>query len=379
MGDFAGLRASVARLAQTREEAIEHCVELKSDGGPGVSELEADDVVVEVRSSSVSYIDLIMLTGQYHHRPRLPYTPGLEYAGVVRWAGAGVSGLREGDRVLSDFLHTGPRSSGPHERYGGWAQYAVAKRHALFHMSDAMTFDAACNLLLNYETAYFALVTRARLQAGETVLITGATGAAGLAAVQTARILGAKVIATSRSATKLRAATQLGADHVIDLTELKADGAPRLRDLVKTLTGGRGADVLYDTVGGTGLTETLRCLSFGARMVIIGWAENTGVSGAGGQGGSLNPDLIPTNLIQLKNLTIMGSPMVITSQRDPKSRAERHAVIFDWLAKGLLTPHVSRAFRLEELQSAMRVRLKGEASGACVVNPNPTTDVAGQD
>ena len=117
MSDFAGLRAVVRRLAESREEAIERCVELVRE--PLGCELGADDVVVEVRSASVSYIDLIMLTGQYHHRPKLPYTPGLEYAGVVKWPGRGVSDLKEGDRVMSDFLLTGPRSSGAYERYGG--------------------------------------------------------------------------------------------------------------------------------------------------------------------------------------------------------------------------------------------------------------------
>jgi NADPH2:quinone reductase len=369
MNDFLGKRALVTRLSNTRENAIDNGVDLVKVVGPRLTELKPTDVVVEIRSASVSFIDLIMLTGQYHHKPQLPYTPGLEYSGVVKWAGSGVASLKEGDRVLSDFLFTGPRSSGRYERYGGWAELAAAPQDGLIRVPDEQTFDSACNLLLNYETAHFALVTRACLEQGETVLVTGATGAAGLAAVQVAKILGANVIATGRSAEKLKAATTLGADHTVDLTALKLEAGQTLRDRIKALTDGRGADVVFDTVGGPGLTEVLRCLSFGGRMAIVGWADNTNFGGDRGIGGSFSPDLIPTNLIQLKNLTIMGSPMIIASRRDPKSREERQTVILNWLKRGLITPYVSSVFPLEKLKDAMKARLSGSVAGACVLNP----------
>lgn len=362
------LRARVARFSATREEGVAVGVELVVADAPDTSGLGAHDVLVEVASANVAYIDLLMLSGQYHHKPALPYTPGLEYAGMVRWVGAAVETLRPGDRVLSDFLKTGPRSGGAYQQWGGWSRYAVAPADGLLKIPESLSFDSACNLLLNYETAVFAFVDRARLQRGETVLVTGATGAAGLAAVQVAKLLGARtVIATGRGRDRLAAAEQMGADHVIDLLAFDGPRETSLRDAVKSLAG-RGADVLFDTVGGEWVIPALRGLDFGGRMVIIGWAANTAVAKGEARGGSVSPDVLPTNLIQLKGLTIMGSPMVISGQRDPAARRKRLARIQAWLDRGLLTPVVSQVYGLSELQSAMQARLAG-VLGGCVVRP----------
>ena len=366
----------MSRFSETRELGIEAvAASLVEQPMPDPASLAAADVVVEVESASVSYIDLMMLTGQYHHRPPLPFTPGLEYAGTVRWVGAAVpsSAPQPGERVMSDYLLTGPRSAGRHQAWGGWARYAVAPHEALRRLPDALTADEACNLLLNAETAHFAFVTRAHLQPGETVLITGATGAAGLAAIQVAKLLGAgRVIATGRGAARLAAATRQGADHVIDLHGLTPGDPAGLRERVRELTDGRGADVLFDTVGGEWLMDAARSLAFLGRMVIIGWAANTGVSSAGGRGGSLAPDQLPTNLIQIKGLTVLGSPMVIAGQRDPASRAPRLAAIDQWMHAGLLTPVVSQQFPLTSVKQAMLARLNAQVIGGCVVRPSST-------
>jgi NADPH:quinone reductase len=334
---------------------------------PDVSVLAPDDVLVEVESACVAYIDLLMASGQYHHKPPLPYVPGLEYTGVVRWVGDAVTTLQAGDRAMNDYLLAGPRSAGGHQAWGGWATYAVAPAHALLAIPPSLSSDEACNTLLNYETAHFGLLERARLRPGETVLITGATGAAGLAAIQTAKILGAsRVVATGRGLARLEAAKAQGADHVIDLTAF-GEAPQGLRDAVKAATNGHGADVLFDTVGGDWAVEALRCLAFGGRMVIIGWAANTGVAAGGGRGGSLAPDRLPTNLIQIKGLSVLGSPMVITGQRDPAGRARRLAEITAWIKEGRVTPVVGARYRFEQLQDAMQARLQGAFIGGCAL------------
>lgn len=363
-----GLRASLSRFAPSREDAVRSGVELREWAPPSTAVLRSHDVIVEVKSASVAYIDLLMLSGQYHHKPRLPYTPGLEYAGVVRWVGQTVGSLRPGDRVMNDFLLSGPRSAGEYQGWGGWARYAVAPEQALLRIPDDISFDAACNTLLNCETAVFALADRARVAQGESVLVTGATGSAGLAAVRVAKLLGAGVvIATGRGTDRLAAARELGADHTIDLLQLAHTTDTSLRDAVRDLTG-RGADVLFDTVGGEWLVPAVRALDFNGRMTIIGWAANTGVAKGEGAGGSVSPDLLPTNLVQLKGLTVMGSPMVISGQKNPQARARRLATIAQWMQLGLLTPVVTHSYALQELHAAMQARLTG-AVGGCVVRP----------
>lgn len=361
-----GWHARVTQFAATREDGVAHGVELARQEAP--DSLGPDEVLVQVESASVAYIDLLMLSGQYHHKPPLPYTPGLEYAGVVLRTGSGVRGLQPGDRVLSDFLNTGPRSAGAYQQWGGWARYALAPAIALHRIPASLSFDAACNLLLNYETAQFAFASRLHLQPGETVLVTGATGAAGLAAVQVAKLLGAgQVIATGRGLARLGHARSNGADQVIDLLALPPEPTS-LRDAVKALTGGEGVDLVFDTVGGDWLVPALRTLCFGGRMAIIGWAANTNVAAGHGAGGSLQPDLLPTNLLQLKGLTVTGSPTVITGQRDPQGRAQRLGQLLEWMQAGALTPVVTQGFGLQSLRTAMQARLAGVVGG-CVVRP----------
>jgi NADPH2:quinone reductase len=163
--------------------------------------LKETDVVVAVRSASVNWVDLLMTSGQYQHMPSPPYTPGLEYSGDIAWAGAAVdpAQVKVGDRVLSDGFWTGPRSLGDYQQWGGFASYAVAPAYAVIKLPERLTYDQGCNLLGNYETAYHCLVTCGKLRRGETVLILGASGSTGLAAVQIAKLLEAKVIAAGRS------------------------------------------------------------------------------------------------------------------------------------------------------------------------------------
>lgn len=366
-----GQRVLVKAFAEDPLAALEgdEHLTLEAMDPPDPATLAVDDVLVAVRSAAVNWVDLLMTSGQYQHLPPLPYTPGLEYAGDVLWKGAAVSDaeLRVGDAVFSDGFLTGPRSLGAHQRYGGFASYAVAPARALRRLPGALTYDQSCNLLGNYETAYHCLIHCGRLQAGETVLILGASGGTGLAAVHIARQVGAKVIATGRSAQKGAQVQAQGADHVL-LTG-GAEG-PRLREQVKALTGGAGVDVVYDGVGGELSLEALRCCRFGARYLIVGWAGTPSVARGKGQGGAPNANQLPTNLILMKGLQVLGCPTVLATVQDPRIRAPRLQQILRWVEAGQLHPLVARGYPLSDYREAMRTKWRGELVGACVLHPS---------
>jgi NADPH2:quinone reductase len=294
----------------------------------------------------------------------------MEYAGVVTAVGKDVTRFKVGDTVLSDIMLTGPRSKGPYQANGGWGSFAVAPDHALHAIPKGFSFDQACNFLYGYETAYYAFMNRGKLQGGETVLINGASGSTGMAAVQMAKIFGAKVIATGRSKEKLELVKSFGADHVIETADAGDPNAVRrFRDEVKALTGGEGAHMVFDTVGGKLAIECLRSLRFAGRHLIIGWAGNTNVAKGHGQRGSEGADQFPTNIMQMKGLYVMGSPMAMHAERDPSMRPERLERLNAWAAEGKITPYVSHVAKLENFRDAMRARLKGAVTGGCVLNP----------
>jgi len=371
MSDLAlppGRRVVVSRFAETPLEAIAEHMALEEMAAPDPAALTPRDVVVLIKSASVGWVDLLMTSGQYQHMPRPPYCPGLEYAGVVGWAGAEVDHVKVGDAVLVDGLLAGPRSLGSYQAYGGFATYGVAPIEAVLPIPGGLSFDQACNLLGNYETAFHCLVTRGKLQPGETVLIHGASGSTGLAAVHIAKLLGAKVIATGRSAAKLAIVKEQGADHVVNSCGGDA-GAVSFRDEVKALTGGQGVDVVYDGVGGDISLESLRCVKFGARFLIVGWAATPFVAKGKGLRGAPNANVLPTNLIMMKGLDVLGCPTVISTVMNPASRAPRLAQILSWAEAGKIRPFVSHVFPLAEFKDAMRAKWNGEAIGGCVVHP----------
>ncbi len=232
-----------------------------------------------------------------------------------------------------------------------------------------LSFDQAAALLGSYETAYHCLITRGRLQAGETVLIHGASGATGLAAVHLSKLLGATVIATGRSPAKLAAVAAEGADHTIAVDADTEDGARALRDQVRALTGGRGVDVVHDGVGGQISAASLRCVRFGARYLIVGWAATPGVARGKGGRGAPNANQLPTNLIMMKGLDVLGCPTVISTVEDPGSRPPRLAQLLAWVEAGRLRPLVSRVFALADARAALQAKWRGEIVGAAVIHP----------
>ena len=365
-----GRRVVVSSFAETPPDAIENHMALEDMPAPDPQRLGARDVVIAIESASVGWVDLLMTSGQYQHMPQPPYCPGLEYAGVVAWAGSAVEGLRAGDRVLADGFLAGPRSLGGYQSYGGFATYAVAPAEAVRPIPGGLSFDQACNLLGNYETAYHCLVTRGKLQPGETVLIHGASGSTGLAAVHLAKLLGAKVIATGRSDEKLAIVKEQGADHVINSRPPEGQSGVRpFRDEVKALTGGQGVDVVYDGVGGDISLESLRCVKFGARFLVVGWAATPFVAKGKGQRGAPNANMLPTNLIMMKSLDVLGCPTVISTVMNPASRAPRLAQVWSWAETGKIRPMVSHVFPLDRFKEAMRAKWSGEVTGGCVLHP----------
>jgi NADPH:quinone reductase len=349
----AGRKVVVSTIVADPVAAIDH-VSLVTVPAPDPAGLSSRDVIIAVASASVGWVDLLMMSGQYQHAAKPPYTPGLEYAGTIAWAGAD-AGLDAGERVLVDPFLAGPRSLGAYQTYGGLATYAVAPIEAVHRIPGELSFDEACNLLGNYETAYHCLVTRGRVQRGETVLVHGASGSVGLAAVHVAKLLGATVIATGRSRAKLEVVAEHGADHVL------VTGSP-LRDQIKALTGGRGVDVVYDGVGGELSVESLRCVRFGARYLIVGWAATPFVT-------RTQANVLPTNLIMMKGLDVLGCPTAISTVHDPASRAPRLAQVMSWAATDQIRPVVSRGYALDEVADAMRAKWHGDTVGGIVVHP----------
>lgn len=357
--DRVGTRVVVTGYADTPLQALEEHLVLEPQRRPAPSDLEPDDVLVAVRSAAVGWVDLLMMAGLYQHRLEPPYTPGLEYAGEVAWVGDAVGQWSVGDAVLSDGFLTGPRSKGAHQADGGFATWAVAPARALRPLPAAFDFDQGASFLGSYETAFYCLVQRGRLKADETVLIHGATGSTGLAAVHVAKQVGATVIATSRSAAKLELVLAEGADHGIVL------GEGGLREQVKELTSGRGVEVVYDPVGGDLSVDSLRCVAFGARYLVVGWAATPFVA----QGEQPDPNLIPTNLILIKALDVLGCPTVIATAQDPSLRPPRTEALLRQVERGGLAPRVTGRYPISEVRAALEAKWRSRHVGAVVVRP----------
>jgi len=367
-----GQRVVVSEFAESPDEAIEKFITLQPQPAPDVAALKPNEVLIGVRSAGVAWVDLLMTSGQYQHMPAPPYTPGMEYSGVVLATGSAVDPKRcaEGERVLVDAMRVGPRSGGEYQRAGGFASYAVVPQQAVLRIPGKLSFDQAAILLQAYETAYHCLIARAQLKAGETILVAGATGLTGLASVQVAKLLGATVIAIGRSDEKLAVVKGQGADHVINTrAEDGRGGVRQFRDDVKALTGGRGVDVVYDAIGGDTSLECLRCTAFNARFLIVGWTSTPNVARGKGQRGAPNANQLPTNIIQMKQLSVLGCPSAIAVSKDPSIRPPRLAEVLRWAEEGLIDPYVSHAYPLADFRRALLARWKSEVIGGCVLNP----------
>ncbi|UVW27656.1 NADPH:quinone oxidoreductase family protein [Massilia sp. H6] len=299
--------------------------------GPG-------EVVVDVRAAGVNFPDLLTVQGKYQVRPELPFTPGNEFAGSVRAVGAGVTAFAPGQHVIG-FTRT-----------GAFAEQAIAAGEALMPMPPEMDFDTAAAITLTYGTSHHAVVDRAALQPGETMLVLGAAGGVGLAAIEIGKALGARVIAAASTDEKLALCRKHGADDVINYD--KQD----LREAIKAATGGRGPDVIYDPVGGPYSEPALRSIAWRGRHLVVGFAAG-------------DIPRLPWNLMLLKGASVIGVFWGDFVRREPAANLAAMRQMLDWMAQGKLNPLVSKKYALADTAQALDDMAARKVMGKVVINP----------
>src|SRR6516162_8007851 len=297
---------------------------------PGPGELQ-----VRIQARGVQYVDVLMLAGKYQFRPEPPFIPGSEGAGEVVAVGSGVSGFKPEDRVMC------------RHRLGAFAQSGNAKAEDCDLIPSAMSLEEAAVFRNVYHTAYHALLQRGRLKAGDWVLIHGAAGGIGLPAIQIAKLYGAHVIATASTEEKRSVCLEEGADHAIEY-----QGG--FRDKVMDLTGGRGVDIVYDPVNGPTFEESLRCLAWGARILILGFL-----------GGA--PALARTNYLLIKGIDAIGVRIGGLTEAHPEIAAANVKTLVELAAQGKLKPRIWRRFLLERAADAVRALIDREVIGKAVL------------
>ena len=284
--------------------------------GPG-------EACIRVRAAGVNFPDILMAEGKYQVRPPLLFVPGLEVAGEVESCGDGVQHVKPGDRVMA-FARSG----------GGYAERIVLPGAIVTPIPDAMDFVTAAAFPTVYGTAHFALTHRGRLRAGETLLVLGAGGGVGLAAVEVGHALGARVIAAARGDDKLAAAREHGAEDAVDYA------SQDLRDAVLAMTDGRGVDAVFDPVGGDVFRQAVRCAGWEGRVLIVGFASG-------------DIPKVAANYVLIKNLSIVGVVFGEHSERFPDETRERLAELAGWFADGRLKPRIHRVFPLADAHAAL--------------------------
>ncbi|UDM51984.1 NADPH:quinone oxidoreductase family protein [Cupriavidus sp. MP-37] len=298
------------------------------------------DVLVEVRAAAVNYPDVLVVQGKYQILPQRPFAPGKDAAGVVRAVGANVTHVQPGDRVVAQL------------EYGAFAELVSVPADSCFRIPDAMPFEDAAAMGLVYQTAYFALVERGGFRAGETVLVTGAAGGVGSAAIQIVKGLGGIALAGVSGAEHAQAARQLGADAVIDLS--LPDLRESLRDQVRNATACHGADVVLDTLGGDVFDAALRAIAWCGRAVVIGFAA-----------GSI-PE-IKANYLLVKNIAVSGLQWSDYRDRQPEKVLAVQQEIFRLYQQGALKPKIAGALPLARAGEALARLASGQVSGKYVL------------
>lgn len=318
-------------------------------GGPEVLHLDSvpcpepgdGEVAIRVAAAGVNYPDLLVVSGTYQVLPPCPFIPGKEVAGTVTAVGAGVTHLVPGNRVMAQLEH------------GGYATHAVAPANSTWCIPDAMGFAEAAAMGLVYQTAWFALMERGGFKPGQTVLVTGAAGGVGLAAVQLVHALGGTAVAGLRGTAHGNALRANGASHLVDLSG--PDLRDAIRDQVRVATGGRGVDLVIDQVGGTVFEGAIRSLAWCGRLVVVGFAGGT----------------IPTvkaNYLLLKNITVSGLQWSDYRDRAPDQVADAQRAMFALYADNKLKPVIQQGFPLEQAPLALAAIQKGGNLGKIVLH-----------
>ena len=297
-------------------------------------------VRIAVKAAGINFADLLLVSGQYQEKPPLPFTPGMEAAGTVSEIGAGASGFSVGDRVMA---LTGT---------GAYAEEVVVDAGRIYRIPDAMDFATAAGFPVAYGTSHGALDWRAHLKAGEWLMVHGSAGGVGLTAVEIGKVMGAKVIACAGGPEKLEIARQHGADHLIDYSR------EDIRERVKAITGGRGADVVYDPVGGDAFDASLRSIAWGGRIVVIGFASG-------------RIPQAPANILLVKNIDVIGFYWGSYQGRRPELLRDSYAQLLRWFEEGKLRPHVSAKLDLNDVARAMDLLRQRKSTGKVVLTTAP--------
>jgi NADPH:quinone reductase len=297
-----------------------------------------NEVVIDVKASGLNFPDTLIVQGKYQFKPDFPFSPGGEISGIVKAVGQDVTHLKVGDNVMYGSV------------FGGFAQEVKAKVDDVFKMPPTMDFTTAASSMLTYGTSYHALVNRANLQPNETVLVLGAAGGVGTAAIQIAKALGAIVIAAASTNEKLEFCKENGANFTINYT------TEDLKIRVKELTNGKGVDVIYDPVGDKFCEPALRAIAWEGRYLVVGFAAG-------------DIPKIPLNLVLLKGCQIMGVFWGAFFKNEPQQNAENLIIIVNWFAQGKLKSRIHKEYPLEKVVEAMNAMINKEVKGKIVLTP----------
>jgi len=295
-------------------------------------------VVVSVKACGVNFPDTLIIQGKYQVKPPLPFSPGSEVAGIVREIGPGVESTKVGDRVIAFTGH------------GGFAEEVLAEAAQLIPIPEAMDFATAASFVLTYGTSHYALKDRAQLKSGETLLVLGAAGGVGLAAIEIGKVIGARVIAAASTDEKLAVCKQHGADEVINYT------TQDLRERIKELTAGEGVDVVYDPVGGNYSETALGGIAWGGRFLVIGFTAG-------------EIPRIPLNLTLLKGCSIVGVFWGSFTARDPKRNQAHLQELLSWYISGKIKPLISATYPLTRAADALNDMINRKVKGKVVLLP----------
>jgi len=293
-------------------------------------------VIVSVKAAGVNFPDTLIIQGKYQFKPEPPFSPGGEVAGEIKEVGEGVAGFKPGDRVIAAAT------------WGGFAQELVADADRLVRMPDEMDFVSASAFVLTYGTSYHALKDRAQLQAGETLLVLGASGGVGLSAIQIGKAIGARVIAAASSDAKLAVCKSNGADELINYA------SEDLRARVKAITAGRGVDVVYDPVGGSYSELALRDMAWNGRFLVVGFAAG-------------DIPKIPLNLALLKGCSIVGVFWGAFTKNEAQKNRRNNEELMQLFVAGKVKPHIHATYPLERAAEALNEVLLKRVSGKVVL------------
>lgn len=294
------------------------------------------EVLIKVGAAGLNFADLLIIKGQYQEKPDLPFAPGMEIAGRIERLGPGVSGVQPGQRVMANVSH------------GGFAEKVIAKTSEIVALPDEVDDVTAAGFAIAYGTAIGALQWATTLKSGETLVVHGAAGGVGLATVECGKALGATVIGTARGKERLEVVKAHGADHVIDT------GSEDLRSRIKELTDGRGADVVFDPIGGEVFNASLRSLAWSGRLLIIGFA-----------GGDIQQ--IPANILLVKNISAIGFYWGSYRRHDPVLVQEGFKKLLEWHVAGKIKPHVSIQRPLKDFREAFEALQQRKSTGKIVL------------